>query len=161
MFLPLADSLACLENVTDPRSNNQWKRHELVDILVVALCGFLAGCETWVDVELFGRSKRRWFERFLKLPNGIPSHDTFGRVFALLDPQELVRVLREFVQTVVGPLPNEAIAIDGKTLNSSGSEAAGKKALHLVSAWATERGVVLGQVATDEHSNEITVILAF
>src|SRR5436305_5058282 len=160
MPLPFANSsLACLESVTDPRVNRS-KRHKLVDILVIALCGFLAGCEGWVDVELFGISKRRWLEKFLELPNGIPSHDTFGRVFALLDPQQLTRVLREFVQAVTGPLQGKAVAIDGKTLARSGETTTGKEALHLVSAWATERGVVLGQVATATHSNEITAIPA-
>src|SRR5262249_60053089 len=91
---------ACLEAVADPRLARS-KRHQLVDILVIALCGFLAGCETWVDVELFGRAKRKWLEQFLALPHGIPSHDTFGRVFALLDPQQLTRVLRQFVQAVL------------------------------------------------------------
>ncbi len=147
----------CLESVVDPRVERN-KRHKLVDILVIALCGFLAGCEGWVDVELFGISKRKWLEKFLELPNGIPSHDTFGRVFALLEPQQLARMLRQFVQTVTGSLEGEAVAIDGKTLRRSGESTTGKEALHLVSAWATQRGVVLGQVATADHSNEITAI---
>jgi predicted transposase YbfD/YdcC len=130
----------------------------LVDILVIALCGFLAGCESWVDVELFGIAKQKWLEKFLELPYGIPSHDTFGRVFALVDPQQLARVLRQFVQTVTGSLAGEAVAIDGKTLAGSGEPTTATKALHLVSAWATQRGVVLGQVATEDHSNEITAI---
>jgi predicted transposase YbfD/YdcC len=118
-------------------------------------------------VELFGISKRKWLEKFLELPNGIPSHDTFGRVFALLDPQQLTQMLRQFVQAVTGSLPGEtvtgslhgeAVAIDGKTLCRSGERTTGKEALHLVSAWATQRGVVLGQVATADHSNEITAI---
>jgi predicted transposase YbfD/YdcC len=159
MCLPSGSNpLICLESVVDPRVSRN-RRHKLVDILVIALCGFLAGCEGWVDVELFGISKRKWLEKFLELPNGIPSHDTFGRVFALLDPQQLTRVLRQFVQAVVGSLQGEAVAIDGKTLACSG-ESRGKEALHLVSAWATQRGVVLGQVATAKHSNEITAIPA-
>jgi hypothetical protein len=103
-------------------------------------------------------SKRKWLEKFLELPNGIPSHDTFGRVFALLDPQQLAGVLRQFVQAVTGSLQGEAVAIDGKTLARSGESTTGKEALHLVSAWATQHGVVLGQVATADHSNEITAI---
>jgi len=150
-------SWACLEGVSDPRVNRS-KRHKLVDILVIALCGFLAGCEGWVDVELFGISKRKWLEKFLELPNGIPSHDTFGRVFALLDPHQLARALRQFVQAVTGSLQGEAVAIDGKTLACSGQRTTAKEALHLVSAWATQHGVVLGQVATADHSNEITAI---
>jgi predicted transposase YbfD/YdcC len=157
MSLPAHDAFICLENVVDPRIDRN-KRHKLVDILVIALCGFLAGCEGWVDVELFGISRRRWLENFLELPHGIPSHDTFGRVFALLDPEQLVRVLRQFVRAMTGSLQGEAVAIDGKTLRRSGNTTTGKDALHLVNAWATERGVVLGQVATADHSNEITAI---
>jgi predicted transposase YbfD/YdcC len=158
MSLPVDNiSWACLERLADPRINRR-KRHKLVDILVISLCGFLAGCEGWVDVELFGISKRRWLEKFLELPNGIPSHDTFGRVFALLDPHQLTSVLRQFVQTVAGSLEGEAVAIDGKTLAGSGESTTAKEALHLVSAWATQHGVVLGQVATADHSNEITAI---
>jgi len=153
------DALVCLESVADPRVK-RGKRHKLSDILVVALCGFIAGCDSWVDVELFGIAKQKWFEKLLELPNGIPSHDTFGRVFALLDPQQLARVLRQFVQAVVGSLQGETIAIDGKTLRRSGESTMGKEALHLVSAWATERGVVLGQVSTADHSSEITAIPA-
>src|SRR5215831_11123993 len=160
MPLSVADNpFVFLESIPDPRVNRS-KQHKLVDILVIALCGFLAGCEGWVDVELFGISKQKWFEKFLELPNGIPSHDTFGRVFALIDPHQLTRVLQEFVQVVTGPLHGQAIAIDGKTLAGSGDPRTGKEALHLVSAWATERGVVLGQMATATHSNEITAIPA-
>jgi predicted transposase YbfD/YdcC len=150
-------ALACLESVADPRVNRR-KRHKLSDILVIALCGFIGGCEGWVDVEWFGLGKQKWFEKFLELPNGIPSHDTFGRVFALLDPQQLAKVLRQFVQAVLGSLQGQTIAIDGKTLRRSGENTTGKDALHLVSAWATERGVTLGQVPTADHSNEITAI---
>jgi predicted transposase YbfD/YdcC len=151
------NGLSCLEKVADPRVSRN-RQHKLVDILVIALCGFLAGCEGWVDVELFGLSKRRWLEKFLELPNGIPSHDTFGRVFAMLDPEQLTQVLRQFVQAAVGSLDGETVAIDGKTLRRSGESTTGKDALHLVSAWATQHGVVLGQVPTANHSNEITAI---
>jgi predicted transposase YbfD/YdcC len=129
-----------------------------VDLLVIALCGFLAGCETWVDVQLFGLAKQRWLEKFLELPHGIPSHDTFGRVFALLHPEQLAQVLRQFVHAVLPSLEGEAVALDGKTLAGSGQTTTAKRALHLVSAWATRQGVVLGQVATEDHSNEITAI---
>src|SRR6266851_860032 len=129
MSLSLANNpLSCLESVSDPRVNRS-RRHKLVDILVIALCGFLAGCEGWVDVEWFGISKRKWLEKFLELPNGIPSHDTFGRVFALLDPQQLAGVLRQFVQAVTGSLQGEAVAIDGKTLARSGERTTGKEGL--------------------------------
>jgi predicted transposase YbfD/YdcC len=150
-------SFACLDGVADPRLHRN-RRHQLVDILVIALCGFLAGCETWVDVELFGRAKQRWLEKFLELPHGIPSHDTFGRVFALLDPGQLAGVLRRFVQAVLPSVAGEVVAIDGKTLAGSGQKTTAKQALHLVSAWATRHGAVLGQVPTADHSNEITAI---
>jgi len=158
MLAPTATlSFACLESIGDPRMDRS-KRHKLVDILVMALCGFLAGCETWVDVQLFGIAKQKWLRRFLELPHGIPSHDTIGRVFALLDPGQLTPVLRRFVQTVAPSLAGEAVAIDGKTVAGSAEATTAKKALHLVSAWATQHGVVLGQVATEDHSNEITAI---
>jgi predicted transposase YbfD/YdcC len=158
MLAPTATlSFACLESLADPRLDRN-KRHKLVDVLVIALCGFLAGCESWVDVALFGSAKRRWLEKFLELPHGIPSHDTFGRVFALLDPEQLARMLRQFVRAVTPSLAGEAVAIDGKTVAGSAEATTAKKALHLVSAWATQHGVVLGQVATADHSNEITAI---
>ncbi len=150
-------SFGCLEMVADPRVNRS-KRHKLVDILIIALCGFLGGCESWVDVELFGIAKQKWLEKFLELPHGIPSHDTFGRVFALLQPQQLAGVLQQFVQAVTGSLQGQAVAIDGKTLTGSAESTTAKEALHLVSAWATQHGVVLGQMATEDHSNEITAI---
>src|SRR6516165_9612776 len=156
-LLSTGNTVSWLESVANPGVDRS-RRHKLVDILVIALCGFLAGCEGWVDVELFGISKRKWLEKFLELPNGIPSHDTFGRLFALLDPQQMGRVLRQFVQAVTGPLQGEAVAIDGKTLACSGESTTGKEALHLVSAWARQQGVVLGQVATADHSNEIAAI---
>src|SRR5215831_4888119 len=111
-------AFACLECVADPRLDRN-QRHKLVDILVIALCGFWAGCETWVDVELFGIAKKTWLAKFLELPQGIPSHDTFGRVFALLDPQQLAQVLRQFLQAVLPSLAGEAGAMDGKTLAGS------------------------------------------
>lgn len=157
MSQPSTAAFAFLEKVADPRLDRN-KHHKLVDILVIALCGFLAGCEGWVDVEVFGLGKRKWLEKFLELPHGIPSHDTFGRVFALLDPEQLVQMLQQFVRAMAGSLQGEGVAIDGKTLRRSGDTATGKDALHLVSAWATKRGVVLGQVATADHSNEITAI---
>ena len=142
MLAPMhALSFAGLEAVADPRAD-RCKRHKLGDILIIALCGFVAGCETWVDVALFGNAKRKWLAQFLALPNGIPSHDTFGRVFALLDPQQLAGVLRQFVQTVTPSLAGEAVAIDGKTVAGSGEKTTVKQALHLVSAWATQHGVV-------------------
>jgi predicted transposase YbfD/YdcC len=146
----------------DPRDGKKTE-HLLVDILTVTLCAVICGADDWVAVATFGRAKEAWLRTFLALPHGIPSHDTFGRVFRLLDPDELRRCFLAWVRAVVGE-PGEGVgrgvAIDGKTLRRSHDRAAGKGALHLVSAWATDSGLVLGQVATAEKSNEVTAIPA-
>jgi predicted transposase YbfD/YdcC len=143
--------------LTDPRRDHL-KAHRLVDILTIALCAVMCGADDWVSVELFGQSKADWLRTFLELPGGIPSHDTFGRVFARLDPEEFRRCFVTWVQAVVGAPGPQVVAVDGKTLRRSHDRRAGKAALHLVSAWATTSGVVLGQVATHAKSNEITAI---
>lgn len=152
----------------DPRSE-QGKDHLLVDILTITLCAVICGADDWVAVATFGEIKEAWLRTFLALPNGIPSHDTFGRVFRLLDPDELRRCFLTWVRAVVGEpvddgepggLSQQVVAVDGKTLRRSHNRRAGKDALHLVSAWATEHGLVVGQVATDAKSNEITAIPA-
>jgi predicted transposase YbfD/YdcC len=143
--------------LTDPRRDHL-KAHRLVDILTIALCAVICGADDWVEVETFGQAKEEWLRTFLELPGGIPSHDTFGRVFARLDPEEFRRCFVQWVRAVVGDPGQQVVAVDGKTLRRSHDRRAGKAALHLVSAWATESGVVLGQVATDAKSNEITAI---
>lgn len=143
--------------LTDPRMNRT-KLHRLTDIVTIALCAAIAGCDTWVEVEEFGKRKEWWFRRFLKLPHGIPSHDTFGRVFAALDTGEFLSCLQEWLRSLSVTTDGQIIAIDGKTLTGSFDKASGKSALHLVSAWAMQQRLVLGQVATDEKSNEITAI---
>jgi len=144
-------------SLTDPRRDHL-KEHRLVDILTIALCGVICGAAGWSAVETFGREKERWLRTFLALPGGIPSHDTFGRVFARLDPEEFRRCFLTWVRAVVGEPEPQVVAIDGRTLRRSHDRRAGKEALHLVSAWATTSGLVVGQVATDAKSNEITAI---
>lgn len=144
------------ENLTDPRIERT-QRHELFDLVVVALCGTIAGADSWADIERFGKERLTWLRTFLPLVNGVPSHDTFGRVFSLLDPAQLVACIQQWLDDV-GRQIGQHIAIDGKTLRGSFDTAAGKNPLHLVSAWACETRLTLGQVATDSKSNEITAI---
>jgi len=151
---PLATSFATLR---DPRVDRT-KDHLLLDIVLIAICAVICGAEGWVEVAEFGESKLDWFSRFLQLPNGIPSHDTFGRVFAALDAAEFERCFLEWVQAVNVLTAGQVIAVDGKTLRRSHDQRHGKAALHMVSAWASANGLVLGQVATDAKSNEITAI---
>jgi predicted transposase YbfD/YdcC len=143
--------------LTDPRRDHL-RAHRLVDILTIALCAVICGADDWVEVETFGQAKAEWLRTFLELPGGIPSHDTFGRVFARLDPEGFRRCFVNWVRAVVGDPGQQVVAIDGKTLRRSHDRRAGKDALHLVSAWAATSGVVVGQVATDAKSNEITAI---
>jgi predicted transposase YbfD/YdcC len=142
-------------SISDPRSEVN-KAHKLIDIIIVAICAVLAGAESFVDMEDFGTTKEAWFKTFLELPNGIPSHDTFGRIFSLLDPNEFQTHFSEWMQSVTTVTAGQVIAIDGKTNRRTFSKLT--KALHLVSAFATANGVALGQVATNKKGNEITAI---
>jgi predicted transposase YbfD/YdcC len=141
----------------DPRRAHR-RKHLLQDIIVIALCAVIAGAQDWQEVALFGRERRGWLKRFLKLANGIPAHDTFERLFDRLEPRAFQACFRQWVQAIQEALPIKHIAIDGKTLRGSGSAKLGP--LHLVSAWATAQRLSLGQVAVDEKSNEITAIPA-
>lgn len=141
----------------DPRIERT-KRHSMTDILVLSICGFVCGIDTWVDLEEFAEIREDWFRTFLELPNGIPSHDTFGRFFAALDPEAFSRCFSTWMASVAQTTEGEVVAIDGKTLRGSFDRASAKAAIHMVSAWAAENGVVLGQVKVDEKSNEITAI---
>ncbi len=132
--------------------------HKLIDIIAIAICAVTCGADGWVEVEAYGRAKAAWLGTFLELPHGIPSHDTFGRVFALLDTTAFERAFMGWVQDIVALTAGQVIAIDGKTLRRSHDAAAGRGPLHLVSAWAAANGVVLGQVRVDQKSNEITAI---
>jgi predicted transposase YbfD/YdcC len=141
----------------DPRVKRT-RRHALTDILVIALCAAICGAEDWVAIARFGRAKQKWFATFLALPHGIPSHDTFGRVFAALDPEAFKAAFLTWVRSLATDLPGEVVAIDGKTLRRTFDTAADKAAIHMVSAWATAQGLCLGQVKTAAKSNEITAI---
>jgi predicted transposase YbfD/YdcC len=139
----------------DPRRAHR-RLHLLQDIIVIALCAVIAGAQDWQEIELFGRNRCDWLKRFLSLPNGIPSHDTFERVFNRLKPEAFQACFREWVQAIQEVLNIRHVAIDGKTLRGSGKGTLGP--LHLVSAWATAQRLSLGQVAVDAKSNEITAI---
>ncbi len=157
----MANPIATLQDhfgtLTDPRVERT-RAHELLDIVVIAICAVICGADTWVEVADFGRAKQTWLARFLKLPNGIPSHDTFGRVFARLDPEQFQASFLSWTATVSELTQGQVIAIDGKRLRRSHDKAHGKAALQLVSAWATANHLVLGQRAVDDQSNEITAI---
>ena len=144
------------QDLEDPRIDRS-KRHGLLDILTIAICAVICGADSWVYVEI-GKSKEEWFRSFLDLPNGIPSHDTFGDVFSRLDPDRFQECFMEWSQAVADLLPGEVVAIDGKTVRRSHDKRAGKQAIHLVSAWAAANTLTLGQVKTDQKSNEITAI---
>lgn len=141
----------------DPRIDRA-KHHQLLDIIIIAACGVICGADSWVDIEEFGNAKKEWLRTLLELPNGIPSHDTFGRVFAQLNSQEFQSCFFRWVTAIQEATGGEVIAIDGKTLRHSYDRMIGKGAIHMVSAWACTNHLVLGQTKVDEKSNEITAI---
>jgi predicted transposase YbfD/YdcC len=143
--------------LTDPRMERT-KLHSLLDMVFIALCATICGAEGWADVERFGKMKRDWFARFLSLENGIPSHDTFGRLFARLDTQEFQTCVHNWLLNLGLQLKDQGVSIDGKTLRHSFDTATGKSALHVVSAWASQLRICLGQVAVEGKSNEITAV---
>jgi predicted transposase YbfD/YdcC len=140
--------------LTEPRESN--KRHQLLDIITIALCAVICGADTWEEIEEFGHAKRGWFQTFLELPHGIPSPDTFARVFASMDPHEFQEAFLGWVKALQAVTKGQVVAIDGKTIRRSSNRDASP--VHMVSAWAQENRMVLGQVKTDEKSNEITAI---
>ena len=144
-------------SITDPRIERN-KLHLLSDILTIAICASICGADKWEDVEDFGKAKENWFHTFLALPNGIPSHDTFNRVFNRMDPKEFQESFLSWINAASELIGGQVIAIDGKVLRRSHDRGVGKSAIDMVSAWATENHLVLGQVKVDEKSNEITAI---
>jgi predicted transposase YbfD/YdcC len=134
--------------------------YQLVEIIIIAICAVLSGAEGWEAIEEFGQSKEAWLRQFLELDNGIPSHDTFRRVFSLLDGAAFQERFIRWVEGVFTVTRGQVVAIDGKTARGSQDQGAGKNALHLVSAWASANGVLLGQRKVDDKSNEITAIPA-
>jgi predicted transposase YbfD/YdcC len=141
----------------DPRVRGRCA-HRLLDIVCIAVCAVVAGADDWTMVAAFGQRRLDWLRRFLPLPNGAPSHDTFERLFARLDPQAFARCFLRWTQSLGAALGLKQVAVDGKSLCGSASPAAGLRALHLVSAWATENQLALGQLAVEAKSNEITAI---
>ena len=145
-------------SINDPRKDNHNKRHYLQDILVITILGAICGADTWVELCELAEAKEEWLKTFLSLPNGIPSHDTFGRVFSLINPNEFESCFRAWIDSLCIDVTNEIIAIDGKTLRGSHNRKKGINPLHLVSAWAVKNSLILGQVKTAEKSNEIEAI---
>jgi predicted transposase YbfD/YdcC len=154
--MPVTGITGHFSSLEDPRDDN--KRHRLLDIVIIAVCAAICGADNWEDVELFGNAKYEWLEGFLELPHGIPSHDTFRRVFALLDAEQFQACFVDWIQAVGQLTKGQVVAVDGKTLRRSHDRRNGKGAIQMVSAWASENGLVLGQTKVDDKSNEITAI---
>jgi predicted transposase YbfD/YdcC len=154
---PAASLIQNFEDLPDPRTGNA-TAHVFLEILIIAILAVICGADGWSDVELFGKNKKAWLKTFLKLPKGIPSHDTFGRVFAKIKPEEFQKRFIIWVQAVEKLTAGQVIAVDGKKLRRSHDQEAGKAAIYMVSAWATQNQLVLGQTKVGEKSNEITAI---
>jgi len=146
------------KSLPDPRRKTMNLRHKFIDILVIAICAIICGADSWVAVETFGKAKEDWFRCFLELPNGIPSHDTFTDVFRKLASKKFEACFISWTESISELFEGEVVSVDGKTLRRSHDASYDKKAIHMVSAWASTNSLVLGQVKTDEKSNEITAI---
>lgn len=144
-------------NIGDER-RGQGKRHQLLDVISIAICAIIAGAEGWTDMELFGQTKEAWFREFLELPHGIPSDDTFRRVFAAIDPEKFQQSFISWVESISVLTAGEVVAIDGKSVRGTYQKGQKKRAVHMVSAWAAENRLVLGQKKVSDKSNEITAI---
>jgi len=143
-------------SLPDPRVERT-RRHKLIDILVITIAAVLSGCDDWNEIELYGNSKKEWLKTFLELPEGIPSHDTFNRVFAMLDPEALQNRFLSWVQSVAAVSEGQIISIDGKRLCGSGKDGS-KSIIHMVSAWSSANNLVLAQTKVEDKTNEITAI---
>jgi predicted transposase YbfD/YdcC len=154
---PVSKLQDCFGTLTDPRKERA-RRHELLDILILAVCAVICDCNSWVDIAEFCRIRLDWFQSFLDLPNGIPSHDTFGRVFARLNPKEFEHCFILWAEGLREALGGEYINIDGKTLRRSHDYARNQTPIQMVSAWAGANNLVLGQLKVADGSNEITAI---
>lgn len=148
--------LLCFEGIQEPRKSNHC--HQLTDILFMAGCAVICGADSWDDIELYGKSKQQWLENLLELPHGIPSDDTFRRVFSRLEPTVFEQAFRNWIQSLIEHWSGDIIPIDGKRLRGA-FRASKNSVIHKVSAWSCRHQLVLGQVKTEAKSNEITAIL--
>lgn len=154
---PFASLEECFGDMPDPRVEGRCD-HMLVEVLLIAICAILCGAESWSEVEEFGNAKEAWLKQYLTLAAGIPSHDTFSRIFRLLNAAEFQRRFMRWVEAHFTVPTGQVIAVDGKTVRGSRDTFHGQDAIHLVSAWASESGVLLGQRKVDAKSNEMTAI---
>lgn len=152
---PTASIVDHFASIPDPRMDRR-KRHKLSDIFFITLCAVICSADDWASIEQFGRAKEKWFTSVLDLKHGIPSHDTFGRVFAPIDTQKFSECFSRWVADLGDLSGGEIIAIDGKCLRRSLDSASDKSAIYMVSAWASKNQLVLGQQRVDDKSNEIT-----
>lgn len=149
--------IECFGTLTDPRVERT-KKHLLLDIIALSICGILSGAETWEEIEDFGIEHQDWFSSFLVLPYGIPSHDTISRVFSALNPKEFQSCSMAWLKRIANLIPENIIPIDGKTLCGSRRANDCKKALHIINAWSCANGICLGQIKVDDKSNEIPAV---
>lgn len=154
---PLTSVETHFRSLTDPRAEHSIK-HGLIDIVMITICAVICGADNWVEIENYGLAKQEWLQQFLELPHGIPSHDTLMRVFARLKPEQLQQCFLNWIQAVSQITKGQVIAIDGKSLRGALERGQNRGAIHMVSAWATENRLVLGQKKVPAKSNEITAI---
>ena len=150
--------ISSMRVIQDPRRMRGNFRHRLIDILIITLLAIVCGCETWEDIEEYADIKQKWLKEYLPLKNGIPSSDTLRRVFERIKPTELEEAYRQWVLPYVGGCLQKQISIDGKTIRGASNKRGAESKLHIVSAWVHDDGISLGQIKTDEKSNEITAI---